>query len=92
MTDWQIGDLALCVDDSVLRHLGRYWHGEGLRNGEVYTVSAVTSQLNLPHLMFTKRTGPDGSLAGRFRKIIPDKHEPCEAEFVTLLKRAKVKA
>ena len=72
--DWQVGDLALCVDDGPDKCDGRecdpaYLHG--LRIGRVFTVT---------HVVFCKKTGAlgicnvnevIGGHALRFRKIRP---------------------
>ncbi len=99
MSDWQVGDLALCVDESnpAVPSLG-----PAVREGRVYTVKAVTRyrrwqrgsyDVGLILLEARHYTNRDGDfVANIFRKIIPDAPEPCEAEFVTLLKRNKVRA
>lgn len=101
MSDWQIGDLALCVDDGIIHCGGGNMHtGQcAPKRGAVLRVTgiiAVTYALNgklmdcgCPAIEFA---GGLGATPKRLRKILPDKHEPCEAEFVTLLKRRKVKA
>lgn len=91
MSDWQVGDLALCVAS-----------GRRTREGCVYTIADVlipgsidpedgrTDDMLL--LRFSQLIpNPRGEWSGenRFRKIRPDEHEACEPEFVTLLKRAK---
>ncbi len=96
MSDWQIGDLALCVDDRVCP----FWRtNAGLVQGKTYAVVGVmgngSSLLHGPGVGLTLDgvVTPSANISSaRFRKILPDKHEPCEAEFVALLKREKVKA
>jgi hypothetical protein len=94
--DWNIGDLAVCVDDSP-----RYpSHRVLVENGRVYRVSGLSQMSDGEPSLFLD--GVIGWLPGeekpwpyrahRFRKIRPDALEECEAEFVTLLKRTKVKA
>ena len=91
MSGWEIGDLALCVEQDIF---GR------LSVGRSYTVIDLNvDYLNVPHIglglilsEISARKPYRGFIATRFRKILPDAHEPCEAEFITLLKRGKVKA
>jgi hypothetical protein len=95
MSDWAPGDLALCVDAS--------GYAAGLlAEGHTYTVRrflpAAPYSLEAPtdsvELLGVRRGRYVHSGFGcfRFRKIRPDKHEECEPEFVTLLKRSKVTA
>ena len=91
MTDWAVGDLAVCVDDRPCNCGCRDW---AIAKGAAYRVTRVwpagRGGLSLdgidpmpPHIAF-------GAI--RFRKIRPDEHEPCEAEFATFIKRKKVAA
>jgi len=89
--DWKVGDLALCIES-----------GKVTREGVVYTVSDVQLPGELRHgfnngedfplLDFFEIPAPpnEASDGRRFRKIRPDEHEPCEEEFVTLIKRSKL--
>jgi hypothetical protein len=95
MSDWAVGDLVVCVDD--VPQAGDRVRS-GLVRGRTYTVSGLFYEgpgdrcsvgLTLVELM-----PPPGRFAfcsDRFRKILPDKHEACETEFVTLLNRIKRK-
>jgi hypothetical protein len=88
-TDWQVGDLAVCVEDQPLP--GTVSTGATIRKGAVYRVVGLKEHrgdLNLFLHGITYRLGI-GTRAFRFRKIRPDEQEACEPEFVTLLKRAK---
>ena len=87
MSDWQVGDLAVCVELNPQSpcSLGN------LQVGQAYRVLEVAQEHYGTTLLI------DGARSGhftghyrafRFRKIRPDKHEACEDEFVTLLKRA----
>lgn len=96
MSDWAVGDLAVCVDGSPRTM-------EALR-GTPFPISAGQIR-RVIGLGKSERPGSvslflDGECAyfqkhgygfaeGRFRKI--DQHEPCEEEFQTLLKRSKRK-
>jgi hypothetical protein len=92
--DWQVGDLALCVDAGPRIYRGGIsGAGDGLlREGRVYHVTASIVRDDewgvVPSLKFAGLSHP-GFDQDRFRKILPDKHESCEPEFVTLLKRTK---
>ena len=99
MTDWAVGDLALCVDDGIIMCRGIVHGGMNApKRGAILRVSEITAGLyagNPPSPCGCLTIHFSGSLMAahiRLRKILPDKHEPCEAEFVTLLKRGKVKA
>ena len=87
MTDWQIGDLALCVEPGDWFQIddNRY-DSFGPTLSSVHVVIEVSGG---EWLGFGEFPDDDFSTAA-FRKILPDKHEACEAEFVTLLKRGKV--
>jgi hypothetical protein len=101
MSDWQVGDLAVCVDASPCRCercevLGRVAI-VGLREGASYAVLEVCLDDGYEYIRFAVQTRRNNHWLGwagsdRFRKIRPDKHEECESEFVTLLKRRKVSA
>ena len=88
---WQVGDLALCVDAACTALLAE---------GVAYTVTAAffdpgfnrkAEFTDFTLLLAEVRPSPgrSGFCASRFRKIHPDEQEPCEAEFVTLLKRSR---
>lgn len=87
MSDWQVGDLAVCVDAGLRQSFGPHL-GCGLVLGRIYRVEAIgaPSIAGLPTLIVSE---VGRKIADRFRKILPDKHEECEPEFVTLLKRIK---
>ena len=99
--DWQVGDLAVCVD----ARPDAYW-GCNLIEGATYTVAAVNWLVGHPAARNTVHGRTDIGLAltevrsfaefgyhpDRFRKIRPDEHIACEDEFVTLLKRNRVSA
>jgi hypothetical protein len=89
MSDWAVGDLAVCVDDKPR------WHGNvvPVAVGCIYRVNFVEV---IGRSLFLTLDGVHpstifGSYADRFRKIRPDEREACEPEFVTLLKRSKHK-
>ena len=74
MSDWQKGDLALCVSDSRLRALK-------IKRGCVYTVDAVGAPrkhmdfgLVVP-LYLEGVDDPYGHAANRFIKVTPPKQE-----------------
>lgn len=103
MSDWQVGDLAVCVDASKFRceHGTVHFGGHCPPLGSAHRVAAVLDAI--PYSSLRTGTTPcrcpclafDGGMVGhvrRFRKIRPDEHEACEPEFVTLLKRSKVAA
>ena len=93
MSDWQVGDLAVCVE---LDDIHPVWRKQcALKVGESYRVAALhTSPWNGSVLL--DLGWPNHAFqyfhpaAWRFRKIRPDEHEACEPKFVTLLKRTKV--
>jgi len=94
MSDWQVGDLAVCVSVShpMFSDISRR-----LTVGTVYTVAMVGRPLlvlngerglGFAEVSPTRRNR--GYPETMFRKIRPDEHESCEPEFITLLKRSKV--
>jgi hypothetical protein len=98
MSDWQVGDLAVCINAGPLLFNGRLSNGGGLLvEGRTYRVVALIVREDQPWagiacLVTDDADGHDGFATCRFRKIRPDEHEACEPEFVTLLKRNKVSA
>lgn len=92
MSDWQVGDLALCVvkpkpDPGITS-------GWSPAVGSTYTVMEVARDMRGVVLNFFEDAAYDpycGFDAFCFRKIRPDKHEDCEPEFVELLNRVKRK-
>lgn len=104
--DWQVGDLALCVDDSPCSCGSCGGEPVSVVSGRTYRVLSLVRahQLSNPSrnwivLQFdgVVRQGYHkgqkvGANVHRFRKIRPDNHEPCEEEFAKLIKRSKVDA
>jgi hypothetical protein len=86
MSDWAVGDLAVCVGP-----LDADDDERGMFKGRIYTVSAYfITPGGLDGLLFKEGIDPSPWHAWNpdcFRKILPDKHEACESEFVDLLKR-----
>jgi hypothetical protein len=92
MSDWQVGDLAVCIHDEPILCGGRYHMGKGLRVGESFEVLRIYPAACGRCVALALDGRKRGVVSQRFRKIRPDKHEDCEPEFVTLLKRTKVAA
>lgn len=78
MSDWQVGDLAVCVNAGSA--------GSALEDGRIYTVSGIFSQSgpswlrsHAPYgLYLAEAVAPSSSGSfdpERFRKIRPDEHE-----------------
>jgi hypothetical protein len=96
MSDWQVGDKAVCVDAAITPHsvVGEV---SKLVVGRIYTVcklrptNAGIMRLGLAEFHHADNTH-SCFYACRFRKVVQDKHEPCEEEFVTLLNRKRVSA
>lgn len=92
MSDWQVGDLAVCVDDQPRDGDVLDLDFATLRAGRLYRVANVCfGGLGL-HVAEAPVRRKAGWWADRFRKIRPDEHQACEPEFVKLLKRSKRKA
>ena len=92
MTDWCVGDLAVCVNTIgwIDEHTGDWLIGpEPGWTGKVTGVRVDEDGDTM--LLFAEWDDRRGYIARAFRKIRPDTHEACEAEFVTLLKRTKRK-
>ena len=97
MSDWQVGDLAVAVGCS--RSAGKpsqftQAHLAPPRGAIVRVIGVHPStQFQLLEIEgYPSRHWSRGWGAICFRKILPDKHENCEPEFVQLLKRSKVTA
>lgn len=85
--DWQVGDLAVCVDAS--KHANSDLGKPPLEEGCVYTVVEVHNGMRGLEVAEAPCAPAIAFKSSRFRKITPDSHEACEEEFVTLLKRTK---
>jgi hypothetical protein len=94
MSDWQVGDLALCVSRHdaypAIVQPGRSFVVLGVWRdipavGDPSDLGIALTFRGVPRM----DDGESGYDAARFRKILPDKHEACEPKFVTLLKRTK---
>jgi hypothetical protein len=102
MSDWQVGDLAVCVNDEPCPCCGQR---QLVRRGNVYTVAGVIDDpgddkfeaqsylvlADVPHTPGTEHGYLNEVDEQYFRKIRPDEREACEPEFVTLLQRIKRK-
>jgi hypothetical protein len=94
VSDWQVGDLALCVNaakDAIDTRLN-----PALEERRTYRVERLGEVSDYFCLGLEGLRDPDDNKhfayrADRFRKILPDEHEDCEPEFVTLLNRIKRK-
>lgn len=84
MSDWRVGDLAVCTD-------GRWLSADlGPPTNWVGAVTKVTVRADRIGLSFAEF--PDWLHDAKyFRKIRPDEHESCEPEFIELLNRSKRK-
>jgi hypothetical protein len=96
MSDWQVGDLAVCVRAGrLVNNLGVVGDGTGrLQEGKTYRVIGLGALggLIIDGVPCDRERYGWGWNPDRFRKVKPDKHEACEDEFVTLLKRGRVSA
>lgn len=79
MSDWQVGDLAICFT--------KYPVDDGLEVGKIYKVESTQVIRGLLGLN-VEGLPPVAWRASLFRKIRPDEHTDCEPEFVELLKRS----
>lgn len=91
MSDWNIGDLALCVE------AGDWFDADnevfdsfGPEVGSVCTVEGF-GECNGRMSLLLIEWPADEFTASAFRKMRPDEQEACEPEFVTLLERIKQK-
>lgn len=81
MSDWQVGDLALCVKGGVATVPGR-----------IYTVTVIASSsigllLQFRELEHRPTHSRDKSLAARFRKITPPAADEFDHETIALMNR-----
>ena len=83
MSDWQVGDLALCL---TIPHPNRE---SGMRRGGVYTVSRVLRENGDTGLQFENHWDKKGShifwRAYGFRKINPPKADEFDREVIDLM-------
>ena len=84
---WQVGDLALCLNNKPRRSKST------LEAGRIYRVCQVIIDDGDVGLNLEGVLPPTGCIlsaywATRFRKIKPDT-EPCEEEFTVLIKRGR---
>jgi hypothetical protein len=94
MSDWAVGDLAVCVNTDDLQTCipgRRGVAGRRFKLGSTYCVVAVSVHAATQEPVLLLEGQSQTAAARRFRKILPDKHEACESEFVTLLNRIKRK-
>lgn len=99
MTDWQKGDLALCVKVGpwlFKADKGGLEPSTGPNAGAVLTVSAVNFGPNGPCLVFENfpepKRGSRGYRASRFRKVTPPKADEFDREVIDLMNRKPVEA
>jgi hypothetical protein len=83
VSGWQVGDLALCVDNHPRLHPEC-----NLRKGQIYRVLEIVWSGHAAQLEGVESYGGAGFWLDRFRKIKPDT-EPCEKEFTVLIKRGR---
>jgi hypothetical protein len=94
---WEAGDLALCVNVMPCDcgapllgiNVGQIYRVESMRRDELGGWLYLPDASVVPHFCVIDEPW---FAEEQFRKILPDKHEACEAEFVTLLKRQRVSA
>lgn len=99
--DWKQGDLAVCVNRAEIacefpcKHTAAaVTNSDGALRVVSVRPSTITEGRSAGLLCgCTELVLADGSrgIVQRFRKIKPDTTEPCEEEFITLLKRAPAK-
>lgn len=97
MSDWAVGDLAVRVRVKKTAANAHRFTKKGAASpvGKIYRVVGVIEGFGPVGLIIHGYPSPHETGAWgheMFRKIRPDKHESCEPEFVTLLKRNRVKA
>jgi hypothetical protein len=91
---WQVGDLALAVGVKREDFPGGYFAEGAVACGTIYRVAGVNFINGIIGLRFDGFPSPTAHghwHSASFRKIHPDKAEQCEPEFITLLKRSKVR-
>lgn len=94
MSDWQVGDLALCIDDGPARYVkGSRENADpaSLVRGRVYTVLFVgpdTKGIGLTGLAVTSRNW--GWFAERFIKVTPPAADEFDREVIEQMNSAPV--
>lgn len=96
MSDWQIGDLALCVDDSPARRVDGHRENNdpaSLVRGRIYNVLFVGPDVRGKGLLGLAVTCKDwGWLADRFIKVTPPEADAFDTEVIEQMKGAPVDA
>ena len=98
--DWKPGDWAVCVNAGPIKCPTHMVVHLGVRSPALNSAGRVASvrpchparRGTVCHCIALEFADGSSGIARRFRKILPDKHEPCEQEFVALLKRKRVSA
>ncbi len=83
------GDLVVCVDAKPDVLTTRPKALAQLREGAVYRIVGIYVHPVRSGFHLAEAHDPTGFSMHRFRKIRPDEQEPCEVEFVELLKLSK---
>lgn len=86
--DWNIGDLAVCVDAGRL-------HGAvpayPLVEGRTYRVTGLSLSAVTHRQLLVLSECPPGAYADRFRKIRPDEHEGSAEDWQLIIETTKRK-
>lgn len=95
MSDWQKGDLALCVNT---RKSHRATAGVRFKKGRIYTVAGVSltsvpeGYTNGPYLFIHEDASGLTAAHWRFRKVTPPKADEFDREVIDLMAGKKVTA
>lgn len=97
MSDWAVGDLAVCVDASPCPHSP--WLGScGLVEGRSYTVTGILPgslwdrcEFGLTLAEIAPPAPLESYASDRFRKIRPDEHTGSADDWALILETAKLK-
>lgn len=93
MADWNLGDLALCINNSKIFHSGGVSTGEGLIKGKVYgaVVSiSVGSEWEDAPILLTFENDYAARRASRFIKVTPDEEDEFDLEVINAMKEQYV--
>lgn len=91
MLDWKVGDKVVCIN--AVPNISKVQY---LEEDKIYVISGFNTRSRNNILgvylegVTNSGSGWDGYGVNRFRKVVPDKHEPAtDAEFLTLMGKAK---
>ena len=90
MTDWKIGDLALCVDDGPVKIFGKFLEVDpiyvsNLKIGSFYTITDIAPSRDGKFIAIGDWGKRAGGISTRFIKVTPPEADEFDREVIDLL-------